>query len=533
MERYLFDAVIFDLDGVITKTAVVHAKAWKTVFDGYLRLREGRDGEPFREFTHEGDYLKYVDGKPRYQGVRSFLGSRGVTIPFGEPSDPADRETVCGIGNKKNDIFRKILEEQGAEVYGSTVRLVKKLKELGIRVGVASSSKNCRAILATAKLESLFETRVDGVESARIGLKGKPESDIFDTAARNLGAVPARSVVVEDATSGVQAGRNGGFGLVLGVARENNTRELLKNGADVVVADLADVTVEWINGWFRKKPVPLFSSWDVSGGPSGVSGAGKIAINPAYSRSARSAIFSKKRAVFFLDYDGSLTPIVERPELAVMREDMRDVVTKLSRIHTVAIVSGRMKEDVMKLVSIDGLFYAGSHGFDISGPGFDLVQPKARETIPVIDEVITILKKEVGSIPGALIEEKKFSVAVHYRLAKEESLPVIKKAVDAISAKYDALKVMSGKMVYEIMPDIDWDKGKAIRWIMNALKIAWDEASVIYVGDDVTDECAFRVVRSRGAGILVSEQPKASAADFWLSTPSEVRKLFEKAISSS
>ncbi len=247
-----FDAVIFDLDGVITKTALVHASAWKKMFDDYMKIREERQGEPFREFTHQGDYLPYVDGKPRYKGVASFLESRGIDIPFGDPADDPELETVCGLGNKKNIMFNKVLDEEGVEVYESSAEMLQGLKESGVRIGVASSSKNCKPVLEKAGLLHFFETRVDGVVSAEIGLNGKPEPDIFTTACDNLGVEYHRSVVIEDAVSGVQAGRKGNFGFVLGVAREENTRELLVGGADIVVEDLGEIGLEGINSWFEK-----------------------------------------------------------------------------------------------------------------------------------------------------------------------------------------------------------------------------------------------------------------------------------------
>lgn len=246
-----FDAVIFDLDGVITKTALVHAASWKRMFDEYLKSREERFGEPFREFTHAGDYLPYVDGKPRYKGVASFLESRGIAIPFGDPSDDPETETSCGLGNKKNIMFNKVLEEDGVEVYESSVEMLKKLKAAGVRIGVASSSKNCKLVLETAGLLHYFETRVDGVVSAEIGLHGKPEPDIFTTACDNLGVEYHRSVVVEDAVSGVQAGHKGNFGLTLGLAREDNINELQAGGADIVVEDLGDISLDAINIWFE------------------------------------------------------------------------------------------------------------------------------------------------------------------------------------------------------------------------------------------------------------------------------------------
>ena len=182
MKANSFDAVIFDLDGVITKTASVHAEAWKAVFDDYLHLRETQNGEPFREFSEDTDYLKYVDGKPRYKGVESFLLSRGISIPYGDPSDAPGTETICGVGNRKNNIFREILQTEGADLYPSSVHLINSLKNAGIHIGLATSSKNAQFILQSVGIEDLFETRVDGVLSARLGLKGKPEGDIFVTA---------------------------------------------------------------------------------------------------------------------------------------------------------------------------------------------------------------------------------------------------------------------------------------------------------------------------------------------------------------
>lgn len=248
--KYLFEAVIFDLDGVITRTALVHSHAWKKMFDDYLRQRERQHGEAFREFTQKDDYLPYVDGKPRYEGVKSFLESRGIHIPFGDPADTVEMETVCGLGNRKNITFNEVLLRDGVSVYESTVEFMQDLKKNGVKVGVASSSKNCEAVLEAAGLMPLIETRVDGVVSAELGLKGKPEPDIFTTAAANLGVKPHNAVVVEDATSGVAAGRAGNFGLVLGLAREENKHELLIHGADIVVEDISEITANDLNQWF-------------------------------------------------------------------------------------------------------------------------------------------------------------------------------------------------------------------------------------------------------------------------------------------
>lgn len=233
-----FDAVLFDLDGVVTQTANLHAIAWKELFDDYLRYRAAREGQPFRPFDLPADYRRYVDGKPRYAGVKSFLQSRGIALPEGEPSDDPAQETVCGLGNRKNSLFLELLKTRGAEVFDSTVALIRALKARGLKTAVVSSSVNCAEILAAADLTDLFDARVDGVDLTRFKFAGKPAPDTFLAAAARLGVTPARAVVVEDAIAGVQAGRNGRFGLVIGLARQGDYAALQENGADIVVDDL-------------------------------------------------------------------------------------------------------------------------------------------------------------------------------------------------------------------------------------------------------------------------------------------------------
>lgn len=250
MTKPSFSAIIFDLDGVITQTALVHSAAWKKMFDDFLKAWSAKTNTPFREFNHERDYLPYVDGKPRYKGVQSFLEHRGIGIPYGDPGDTPEMETVCGLGNRKNQVFNEVLDRDGVEVYPTTVALINEMLAKGIKVGVASSSKNCKVVLEAAGILDLFETRVDGVVSAEIGLNGKPEPDIFTVAADNLGVSYDKTVVVEDAVSGVQAGKKGNFGLVLGIAREENHKELRQNGADIVVSDIGDIGLAGIEDWF-------------------------------------------------------------------------------------------------------------------------------------------------------------------------------------------------------------------------------------------------------------------------------------------
>jgi trehalose 6-phosphate phosphatase len=238
------DALLLDLDGVITRTAAVHAAAWKQLFDEYATSRSARTGEAYASFDLVADYRRYVDGKPREEGVRDFLAARGISLPDGGPDDDAGAETIAGLGNRKNAYFEAALRTQGVEVYASTVALIRRARALGLKVAVVSSSRNCAAVVEAAGLTDLFDTRVDGVELARLGLAGKPAPDMFLEAARRLGVAPARAVVVEDALAGVEAGRQGGFGLVIGVDRAGQASALRRAGADRVVADLAAVHLE-------------------------------------------------------------------------------------------------------------------------------------------------------------------------------------------------------------------------------------------------------------------------------------------------
>src|SRR6201987_2575125 len=238
-ERY--DAVLLDLDGVITDTASVHAACWKQMFDEYLQNRAAQRGEAFRPFDIATDYRLYVDGKPRYDGVRDFLTSRGISLPEGGPDDPSQVETVDGLGNRKNDLVNNIIEEKGVEPYEGSVKLIHQLRRQGFKIAVVTSSQNCTAVLKAARLEDFFDVQVDGNMIHAQHLAGKPAPDTFLSAARLLGIEPTRAVVIEDAISGVEAGSAGNFGLVIGVARKENTEELRHHGAHLVVNDLGEL----------------------------------------------------------------------------------------------------------------------------------------------------------------------------------------------------------------------------------------------------------------------------------------------------
>jgi beta-phosphoglucomutase family hydrolase len=237
-------ACLFDLDGVLTQTAKVHAAAWKQMFDEFLTRRDPEGGGNLALLELPGDYVRYIDGKLRADGVRSFLESRGIALPEGSLDDPATAETVYGLANRKNSLVQELLERDGVDVYDGSVRFVHAVRAAGLRRAVVSASKNCRAILKSAGIEDLFEVVVDGLVAEREHLAGKPAPDTFLVAARALGVPPEASAVFEDAEAGVEAGRAGGFGYVVGVDRTNNADALREHGADIVVSDLGDLLRE-------------------------------------------------------------------------------------------------------------------------------------------------------------------------------------------------------------------------------------------------------------------------------------------------
>lgn len=234
-------ACLFDLDGVLTKTAVVHAAAWKQMFDDYLRRREG---EHFRPFDAVSDYDEYVDGRPRADGVRTFLASRGIELPEGADDDPPDRETVHGLGNRKNELVLAKIRKEGVEAYPGSVAFVHAVRDAKLATAVVSSSANCRDVLVSAGIEDLFDVRVDGVVAEERHLAGKPAPDTFLAAARQLGVEPEAAAVFEDALAGMDAGRSGHFGCVVGVDRVGQAEALRAHGADTVVKDLAELLEE-------------------------------------------------------------------------------------------------------------------------------------------------------------------------------------------------------------------------------------------------------------------------------------------------
>lgn len=499
------DAVLFDVDGVITDTASLHQAAWTQLFDDFLHRRTPSDAENHDPFTAD-DYKHHVDGKPRYDGVRDFLASRGITLPWGSESDRGE-DTVCGLGNGKQGLFLKQIAA-GVPTFGSTVALVRRLNEIGMRTAVYSASRNCATVLESAGVGDLFEVRVDGVVAEELGLPGKPDPATLLEAARRLGVRPGRCVIVEDAEAGVAAGRAGGFGLVIGVDRSGTERErLLERGADVVIGELADVTVRAIDRRMSQLPDALLSFGLLAG------------------------VVSARRPVLFFDFDGTLSQIVDDPAAATLVPGADKALQSLAALYPVAILSGRDLADIHSRVGIPGLWYAGSHGFEMIGPdGRHHENQTAAAAVPVLERAAAELT-EALDIPGVMVEHKRFAVAVHYRNAAPEAAPRVSAKVHEIGAR-SGLRVTSGRMVVELRPNLDWDKGKTLEWIID--QVAGQEPLLpIHIGDDLTDEDAFDSVLHDGVGIVVrhdEDGDRSTAARFSLADPDHVREFVERLV---
>lgn len=506
LDAEAFDGLLVDLDGVVTRTARLHATVWKKLFDEILAEEAARRSTAFQPFDQDSDYRTYVDGKPRLDGLRAFLTARGIKIPLGEPDDPPEKETLYGLSTRKNAYFENLIEQEGIPVYDTSLSFLKRAREAGWKTAVVSSSKNCGAILAAAGLADLFDARVDGNDLEALGLPGKPAPDAYRTAAERLQITSVRAVVIEDSSAGVEAGRVGGFGYVIGVDRGGQKDALYSAGADVVVEDL-----------------------------SAVSAAGKhiTSENTAppnaldrFDEIARAV--TRRHPALFLDYDGTLTAIVARPELAQLSEEMRSTLRELSRICTIAIISGRARRDVEKLVGLADLYYAGAHGFDISGPHGQRIQhQEGAGYVPALAEAEQELREASSNIKGALIEGKKYAVACHYRLVAPKDVVAFRQRVETIASRHPELRVTGGKKVFELRPGIDWDKGKAVLWLLDALRLSAGDVVPVYFGDDLTDEDAFKALANGGIGILVAEDLRPTTARYLLRDPGEVQQFLK------
>lgn len=508
LQRHRFDAVLFDMDGVVTDTATAHATAWKRLFDDYLEGHACRDGNEYRPFDANAEYRVCIDGKPRYDGIESFLASRGIELPFGEPGDGPGEETVCGLGNRKDDFFNDWLSNNKVRVFPGTLEFIAALKTAGVRVAVFSASRNMKSVLVNAGLDTLFDATIDGQLMARPGLPGQPDPAMLELAATELGSEPGRCIIVGEAIAAVQAGKRGSFACVIGIDRAGYAAALREHGADLVVDDLSECQVDAAGSVQLKRVGHLTSVWQ--------------------EQDALEPLIRKRRVAVLLDYDGTLTPIVTDYRKALLPESMRNTLAELSQKNTVAVVSGRDLADVRKLVGLDTIFYSGSHGFELAGPeDWQYVQEQAASFVPDLDRAEQQLGAALSAIPGHAVERKRFSLAVHYRQVDASQITEVERLVNTVLDDMPRLHKGLGKKVFELKPALQWDKGRAVELLLQTFGMTEKDSIAVYIGDDLTDEAVYRVLRRPNISIVISDNDRVTAADYTLEDCDDVQRFLD------
>ncbi len=403
-------------------------------------------------------------------------------------------------------------------VLGSTIALIRRLAGAGVAVAVYSASRNGAAVLESAGIADLFGVRVDGIVAAERALPGKPDPAMLIETARRLGVRPARAVVVEDSEAGVTAARAGGFGLIIGVDRTGDARaELAARGADAVVSDLAEVTVRDIDRRMSALPDALASFDQLVG------------------------VLGAHRPALFFDFDGTLSKIVDQPDQATLVDGAAEALRALASRYPVGVLSGRDLADIRARVGIAGLWYAGSHGFEMVAPdGTYHSNETAAQAIDVLRRAAGELTEQLADISGVSVEHKRYAVAVHYRNAAPDAAGAVRTVVRDVGERR-GLKMTAGRKVVELRPNVDWDKGKTLEWILDKVTggvispiVIGETLLPIFIGDDLTDEDAFDSVQHNGIGIVVrhtEDGDRATAARYSLNDPDQVREFLDRLLS--
>ena len=496
------DAVLFDVDGAIADTGQAHAGAWKRLFDEYLSSRAAREhGEP-TPFDADSDYRRSIAGWPPCDGLRRFLASRGIELPEGTPDDAANRETVWGLTNRQDGFFRDWIDEHGVQAFPGTMALVDALHRDAVGVGVFSTSRFAECVLRRAGVLERFDVRFDATDLALERPTGNRHAALLLGLAARLGAAPRHAAIVEDTAALVQAGKQAGFAFAVGIDRGGHGDVIASSGADLVVADAGEIALDAAR--LAPRMVDNLPSLE-------------------HSWSEIEARIRAARPVVFLDYDGTLTDIVENPDEALLPDETRGVLAALAERIPVAVVSGRDLTKLRQFVGLDTIYYAASHGFEIAGPnGYYRVARGADAYAQALDDAESALARALGDIRGHSIERKAFAIAVHYRRVAEADVARIEQAIDTTLAAFPRLRKNGGKKVFEIVPTMRWHKGEAVSSLVERMEPDSGKALPIYVGDDLTDEDALRALCGRGIGVVVRDGARRTSARYSVDGPDEV-----------
>jgi len=484
------DAMIFALEGVIVDIAAIRIAVWSEVFGDYVT---------HQEFT-EDDYRRLVEGSSEIDAVAAVAASRGIELPRGTPSDSPIAETEWGVANRVDEAFRNRIAHDEVPVFADTVELVRRLRSADLGVAVCSSNRHGPQILEAAGIGELFE-----VPTAELPDETDPTALL--AAALDLGSRPARTGAVHGTPAGVVASRLAGFALVIRVDRTGREEPFRDVGADVVVNDTAHI--DFRGGTHRISEIP----------------------DALTSRHQSAAILRTRRPAVFLDFDGTVAEIVDQPTAAALVDGVATELTRLARNCPVGIISGRDLADVQARVAVPGLWYAGSHGFELVGPdGRHYQNDLALAAEPDLDRVVSTLRDRLQSVPGVLVEHKRFAVAVHHRNVDTDRVEEVIATVSAVAADEPRLRATSGRKVTELRPDVEWDKGRALSWVLDHVTES-EDLLPIYVGDDLTDEDAFDAIEDTGFGIVVrhsEDGDRRSSAQFAVDGPAQVHELLQR-----
>jgi alpha,alpha-trehalase len=496
-----YGAAIFDLDGVLTRTQSVHALAWKKLFDQYL-LFAGSHQQPF---SIEKEYRELIDGKTRSEGIKSFLNSRKLNLPEGKEDDPAGYHSITALSKRKNEFFLEILKQKGIETYQDAVEFLHLLEKNDFVLALTSSSKNAVHILKQTGLLPSFSAVLTGHDLEDSHLRGKPQPDMFLEASRRISVEPKKTIVIEDSLSGIEAAVKGGYGLVIAMARGGDKQTLLNQGALIAEESFYDIREKNYFVDYKNRPPALLVPESLS------------------------IKLKETRPILFLDYDGTLTPIVSRPEEAILSDGVRQLIGDLSRHLPLAIVSGRDLTSIRRLVGLGGVYYSGSHGFEISGPkGISMQHPEAISHLDELRALGERLKDLLAEISGSQVEQKSFGIGCHYRNVSKEDTSTFFKIVQSELKKFPNLSIKKGKKVLDIQPGVPWDKGRAVFWLLENIQSTSNNSFPIYIGDDLTDEDAFWALKGIGATIHVGPANSITVADYYLKNTLEVEDFLKK-----
>ena len=488
-----FDAVILELDGVLLDTASMHRESWAATFNACLAQHASRLAPANRAAASDDDW-RIVRGRPRYDAARVWARARGLALPPGSPADPAGSGSVCGLANLQHRRFFDLVAQHGVAPFDDALAVLRRWRHGGLRLSTVAANGGTDQWLRAAGPGGAEAAVVD----AETGNTAEGLRDLYAAAVAGQGVKPAKAVSVAASAAGVRAGRALGFGLVVGMDRTADGQELAAAGAHQVVASLRDVR-------FGRRVPSLRSRLDV------------LAENAA----SRPWLVS-------LDYDGTLTPIVDDPAAARLSDAMRTTLEQVSRRFRVAVISGRDRSDVAARVGLSNVIYAGSHGFDIAYGDRTMTLPSAEACLPSLVAARRALAERLKLIAGVFLEHKRFGVAVHYRHVDPSAVDEVRSRVEGIVSRISGIRIQPGKKVFDVQPDVEWHKGRAVQWILQALDCDADPPRVLHMGDDETDEDVFRTLGSTGVGVRVGPEVLETQADYRLAGPDEVRLVLER-----